>query len=50
MFFIGDSIVADTLLRVSRLAIEAVSATRYVGLTMLVEDTPTTAYPPTLIA
>jgi GAF domain-containing protein len=42
-FFVGDSTVADTLLRVSELAVAAVAPAQYIGLTMLVDDKPTTA-------
>src|SRR4029079_16882413 len=42
-FFVGDATVSDTLLRVPQLAVIAVPAAQYVGLTMMVEGRPTTA-------
>jgi GAF domain-containing protein len=43
-FFIGDGSMGDTVQRVVELAERAVSASDMTGLTMLVEDKPTTAF------
>lgn len=42
-FFVGDATLAETLTRVSDLALDAVCGADLVGLTMLVEGRPTTA-------
>jgi GAF domain-containing protein len=42
-FFVGQTTMSDTLLQVSALATDSVPGTKFVGLTMLVDDKPSTA-------
>jgi GAF domain-containing protein len=42
-FFVGDATIVDTLQRVAELATKAVPVSKFVGLTMMVDNKPTTA-------
>ena len=42
-FFVGQATMSETLLQVSALATDSVPGTKFVGLTMLVDDKPSTA-------
>src|SRR3954471_2186449 len=42
-FFVGDGTVADTLLRVAELAVDAVPPAKFAGLTLTVDDKLQTA-------
>jgi GAF domain-containing protein len=42
-FFVGQATMSETLLHVSELATDSVPGTKFVGLTMLVDDKPSTA-------
>ena len=42
-FFVGHATMLETLLQVSELATDSVPGTKFVGLTMLVDDRPSTA-------